>query len=210
MESFVKVTLKKVNILAILDCYYKTLPLIYISYDSEGIKIQCSCNDRKIQATTVIPRNSFEDYERCEQGVIAVPEHIKRLGGRCVGIEIFKIDSWRVEAVFKSDNGISYELISVPTWEMSEYPQMESSISSEQYPAAKKCLEEVDKNIEVSVNDRGATFRGQILCMSTFMIGEPGEPYCTIPGECLKLLNKFLGTTINNSRIEFCKREDAE
>ena len=46
--------------------------------------------------------------------------------------------------------------------------------------------------------------------MSMFMIGEPGEPYCTIPGEHLKLLNKFLGVTINNSRIEFCKCEDVE
>ena len=55
MESFVKVMLKKVNILAILDCYYKIVPVIYISYDSEGIRIQCSCNDKKIQATMVIP-----------------------------------------------------------------------------------------------------------------------------------------------------------
>ena len=44
--------------------------------------------------------------------------------------------------------------------------------------------------------------------MSTFIIGEPGEPYCKIPVEQLKLLNKFLGTTVNNSKTEFCKREE--
>ena len=54
-------------------------------------------------------------------------------------------------------------------------------------------------------------FRGEILHMSTFTIGEPREPYCMIPGKCLKLLrNKVLGVTINNWRIEICKREDVE
>ena len=37
MERLVEVTLKKVHILSILDCYYRIFPLIYISYDSEGI-----------------------------------------------------------------------------------------------------------------------------------------------------------------------------
>ena len=63
MEGLVEVTLKKVNILSILDCYYRLFPLIYISYDSEGITIQESCEDRKILATTIIPRESFEHYE---------------------------------------------------------------------------------------------------------------------------------------------------
>ena len=55
------------------------------------------------------------------------------------------------------------------------------------------------------MKDGIATFRGKILHMSTFIIG---EPYCTIPGDRLKLLNKFLRATINNSKIEFCKREE--
>ena len=68
----------------------------------------------------IIPQNSFEDYECCEQGVIAVPEHIKRLGGRFVGIEIFKIDSWRVKGVlnlimkFIQTYGISTNLLVFP------------------------------------------------------------------------------------------------
>ena len=40
MERLVEVTLKKVHILSILDCYYRLFPLIHISYDSEGITIQ--------------------------------------------------------------------------------------------------------------------------------------------------------------------------
>ena len=55
MERLVEVTLAEVHILSILDYYYRLFPLIYISYDSEGITIQGSCEDRKILATTVIP-----------------------------------------------------------------------------------------------------------------------------------------------------------
>ena len=33
------------------------------------------------------------------------------------------------------------------------------------------------------------------------MIGDLGESYCMIPGEHLKLLNKFMGVAINNSMI---------
>ena len=32
-----------------------------------------------------------------------------------------------------------------------------------------------------------------MMCISSFTIGDLGEPYCTIPGEHLKLFNKFLG-----------------
>ena len=39
MERLVEVKLKKVHILSIFDCYYRLFPLIYISYDSEGITI---------------------------------------------------------------------------------------------------------------------------------------------------------------------------
>ena len=58
------------------------------------------------------------------------------------------------------------------------------------------------------MKDGIATFRGEIFRISTFIIGEPGEPYCMIPDEHLKLLNNFLGATINNSKIEFCKKDE--
>ena len=45
MERLVEVTLKKVHILDILDCYYRLFPLIYISYDPKGITIQGSNED---------------------------------------------------------------------------------------------------------------------------------------------------------------------
>ena len=77
MERLVEVTLSKVNILSILDCYYRLFPLIYISYDSKGITIQESCEDRKILATTVIPRDSFDSYECKESMVLAVPYHLR-------------------------------------------------------------------------------------------------------------------------------------
>ena len=204
--STLKVTLKKVHILAILDCYYRLFPLIYINYDSEGITIQGSCEERRVLVTTVIPRNSLEGYECREPLVVAIPYCLKKLGGRSVCIGILRVDSWRVRNVFKSDNGISYGALGSAMYKLSTHPRLDSGISFERYPAAKKCLGRV--NVEVSVKDGIATFRGEIFRISTFIIGEPGEPYCTIPDERLKLLNKFLGATINNSKIEFCKREE--
>ena len=57
------------------------------------------------------------------------------------------------------------------------------------------------------MNEGVATFKVDVLRISKFIVGEPGEPYCKIPIKRLKLLNKFLGTTINNSKIEFCKED---
>ena len=219
MERFVEMKIAKFNILSILDCYYRLFPLIYISYDSEGIKIQGS----KDSGYHDHPRDSFESFEfrglaaphgGGEPMVLAVPHHVRELGGKCFSISILKIDSWRVKNVFKSDNGVSYEVISNYMYGLSSHPSMDSAISFERYPATKKCLKGVD--VEVSVKDGGpgappggiATFRGEIFCMSTFIIGEPGQPYCMIPSDRLKLLNKFLGAIIRGSRIDFCKKDD--
>ena len=87
-------------------------------------------------------------------------------------------------------------------YRLSLHPSVDSPVSLERYPAAKKCLKGVD--VEVSVKDGGpgappsriATFRGDIFQMSAFTIGEPGEPYCMVPGEHLKLLNKLLAAII--------------
>ena len=224
MERLVEIKVVKFNVLSIHDCYYRLFPLIYISYDSEGITIQGparptvpagSCEDRKILVTTTIPRDSFESYEfRGKPMVLAILHHARDLGGKCLSISILNIDSWRVKNVFRSSNGVSYEVISSYMYKLSPHPSMDSPISFERYPAAKKCLKGLD--VEVSVKDVGpgalcggiATFRREIFCISTFTIGKPGEPYCTIPSKCLKLLNKFLGTTINTSKIEFCKSKD--
>ena len=58
---------------------------------------------QKILATTIIPQDSFEHYECKESMVIAVPNDLKKLGGRCVRINVLRVDSWRVRNVFKSD-----------------------------------------------------------------------------------------------------------
>ena len=121
-------------------------------------------------------------------------------------INVLRVDSWRVRNAFESDNRVSYEALSSYMYKLSDHPQMESAISFERYPAAKKCLGGVD--IEVSVKDGIASFRGEIFRISTFTIGEPGEPYCMIPDEHLKLLNKFLGVITKGSRIDFCKKDD--
>ena len=177
-------TLKKVHILAILDCYCKIFPLIYIGFDSEGITVQGSCDDRGILATTVIPRDSLEDYEGRKPAVVAMPNCLRRLEGRCVGINVLRVDSWRVRNVFISDNGVSYEVLSHPMYTLTDQPRLYSGISFERYPAAKKCFGGVDTDIEVSVADGIASFRGGHI--SSFIFGEPGEPYCKIPAERIK------------------------
>ena len=45
--------------------------------------------------------------------VLAVPHHLENLGGSCVSINVLKMDSWKVKNVFKSNNGVSYEAISI-------------------------------------------------------------------------------------------------
>ena len=57
------------------------------------------------------------------------------------------------------------------------------------------------ERFEVEVNEGVATFKVDIFQISTFTIGEPGEPYCTIPIKSLKLLNKFWGTTMRLSFV---------
>ena len=44
--------------------------------------------------------------------VLATPHHLSKLGGRCVSIDVLKMDSWRVKNVFKPNNGVFYEAIS--------------------------------------------------------------------------------------------------
>ena len=201
----------KVDILSILDCYYRLFQLIYISYDSEGITIQGSCEDRKILASMVIPRDSFEHYECKESMIIAVPRHLEKLGGRCISIKILKMDSWRVKNVFKSINGVSYEAVSSYMFKLMDHPKITESISFEWYSSTKKffsCFEDPKGEVEVEVNEGVAMFKVDIFRISKFIVGDPGEPYCKIPIKSLKILNKFLGTTINNSKIEFCKKDN--
>ena len=121
------------------------------------------------------------------------------------------MDSWRVKNVFKSNNGVSYEAISSYMYKLTDHPKITTGISFERYPASKKfllCDEVRNGEVEVEVNEGVATFKVDILRISKFIVGEPGEPYCKIPIKRLKLLNKFLGTIINGSKIEFCKEDD--
>ena len=158
MERLVEMKIAKFNILSILDCYYRLFPLIYISYDSEGMTIQGSCENRKILATMTIPRDSFESYECKESMVIAVPLHLGKLGGRCISIEVLKMDSQRVKNVFKSNNGVSYEAISSYKFKSMDHPKITEGISFESYPSTKKflsCVEDPKGEVEVEVNGGG-------------------------------------------------------
>ena len=105
--------------------------MIYISYDRDGIMIQGSCEEWRILATTVIPRDSFEHYECRELMVLAIPNHLKRLGGRCVSISILRVDSWRVRNLFKPNNGVSYEALSSTMYKLSTHTQLDCGISFE-------------------------------------------------------------------------------
>ena len=96
-------------------------------------------------------------------------------------------------------------------YKLSDHPKITEGISFERYPSAKKfllCDEVPNGEVEVEVNEGVATFKVDIFCISKFIVGEPGEPYCKIPIKHLKLLNKFLGATISNSKNEFCKEDD--
>ena len=155
MERLVEIKVAKFNILSILNCYYRLFPLIYIRYDSEGITIQGSSEEWRVLVTMTIPRDSLESYKCKESMVLAVPYHLKNLGGRCVSIEVLKMDSWRVKNVFKSSNGVSYEVISSYMYNLKEHPKITECISFERYPSTKKfllCDEDPKGEVEVKVN----------------------------------------------------------
>ena len=144
--------------------------------------------------------------------VIAVPLHLGRLGGRCARIEVLEVDSWRVKNEFKSNNGVSYEAISSYMFKLTDHPKITEGISFEHYPSTKKfllCNEVPNGEVEVEVNEGVAMFKVDILRISKFTVGEPGEPYCKIPIKHLKLFNKFLGASISNSKTEFCKEDNS-
>ena len=192
--------------------YYTRARSPHRAPDSGGPAVPAgSCEERRVLATTVIPRNSFEHYECKESMVLAVPLHLRKLGGRCVSIEVLKMDSWRVKNVFKSSNGVSYEAICSHMFKLSDHPKITEGISFESYSSTKKfllCNGDPSGEVEIEVNEGTAMFKVEIHRISKFIVGKPGEPYCKIPIKRFKLLNKFLGTTINNSKIKFCKEDD--
>ena len=113
--------------------------------------------------------------------------------------------------MFKTNNGVSSKTISSYMYKLSNHPKITKGISFEHYPSTKKFLlydEVPNGEVEVELNEGVAMFKVDVLRISKFIVGGPGEPYCKILIKCLKALNKFLGTTINNSKIEFCKDED--
>ena len=95
-------------------------------------------------------------------------------------------------------------------FKLTDYPKITERISFESYPSTKKFYHElkIPKGRLRMKGMRAATFKVNIHQISKFIVGEPGEPYCKIPIKHLKLLNKFLGATINDSKIEFCKEDD--
>ena len=187
MERSVRLMSKKV--LSIIDCYFRVIPLEKTRFNSEGITIQGLCDDKGFLVTTFIPRGFLENYECKESMVVSVPKWLNRIGGKCLSIEILWVDSWRVKSVFKSNNGVTYEVLSNTMYELSPPPDINSGIPFNRYVTAKKFVAGLDGNIGVSVSDGEASFKGGRL--STFTVGEDGEPYCKIPVECLRLLNKF-------------------
>ena len=122
--------------------------------------------------------------------VLAVSYHLRKLGGRCISIEVLKMDGWRVKNVFKSNNGVSYESISSEMFKLSDHPKITEGISFERYPSTKKfllCDEVPNGEVEVEVNEGVGMFKVDVLRISKFIVGKPGEPSCEIPIKRLKL-----------------------
>ena len=178
--------------------------MVKVKFDPEGITIQEYINQEDLSAITFIPSSKFESYNCKEPVVVTVPEDIKKVGSKFIKMEVTVVDSWRVKATFKSNNDVSYEILSHMRHKILPILCADSRISFERYVTAKRCFGSMD--VEVSVVNGSASFKGGRT--SCFIIREEGEPYCMIPGNCLKLLNKFLGVTIKSSKLEFCKKED--
>ena len=62
-----------------------------------------------------------------------------------------------MKCTFKSNNGVTYEVLSITMHKLSTQPQFGPGTSFERYSTVKKCFGIVD--VEVSVNDWIATFK---------------------------------------------------
>ena len=68
--------------------------------------------------------------------------------------KVLNMDSWRVKNVFKSNNGVSYEVISSYMYELKDSPSLPERISFEKYSSTMKFLLcDEDPNGEVDVNE---------------------------------------------------------
>ena len=112
MESLVEATISKFNVSSILECYYRLFKLIYIRFNDAGITIQGSCYERGICVTITIPKDSLDNYTSRDEYIVLIAVCIKKLGGMLTEINVMNVDSWRVKNVFKSSNGVSYEVLS--------------------------------------------------------------------------------------------------
>ena len=98
--------------------------------------------------------------------VLAAPYHLRKLGGRCVSINVLKMDSWRVKNVFKSNNRVSYEAISSYMYKLSDHPKITKGILFESYPSTNKfllCDGDPNGEVEVEMNEGVAMFKVDIL-----------------------------------------------
>ena len=74
--------------------------MVKVEFGPRGITLQESCDEKGKLANTFILRGSLENYDCQEPIVIPIPKCIKRMGGKCVSIEISRVDSWRVRSIF--------------------------------------------------------------------------------------------------------------
>ena len=130
--------------------------MVKVKFDFRGITIQESCDEREMLANTFIPKNSCEDYDCQEPVVVAIPKCIGQMGGKCVKIEISRVDSWRVKFIFKSDDGVSYEVLSHTGHKLSPFSYLDSGISFDRHIPVKKYFGGAD--VEVSVSKGVASF----------------------------------------------------
>ena len=78
----IEVELKKVHILQILESYYRIFRLVYVGFDSDGITLQGSCDERRILTATTINRDSLESYVCDGRSMVVEIRKCMMLGGR--------------------------------------------------------------------------------------------------------------------------------
>ena len=67
--------------------------MVKVEFGPRGITIQESCDEIGMLANTFIPRSSLEDYDCQKPVVVEIPKCIRRMDGKCIKIEISRMDS---------------------------------------------------------------------------------------------------------------------
>ena len=208
-ENIIDIDKGKFPLMKILNRHCKIDMMLTLFFGPEEIMIQeYNTEEVKILAITTIPISSFESYNCKKSITINVPINIKDVGGKCEKIEVVGEDSWRVAAKFKFNSEVTYEVLSHMMSEKRNIKIVRSGVSFINYFPVRKILEEQQRQIDVIVKNKIASFKTENKIFKFIVGEEEGKLYCKFMKDNLKPLNKLLGAYFKGADFKFSNESE--